>query len=340
MNNQVLTFTRPGEIEIRRENLPDLQMDQVLVKAHTSAISAGTEMLIYRDLVPHDLPVDESIPGMQETFAYPLQYGYSLVGEVIERGGNVDPDWVGKQVFCFSPHQGYLAASPEKLIPIPASVSLDDAVFLPNMETAVNLVMDGAPMIGERALVFGQGIVGLLTTALLARFPLESVTAIDRFPLRLEAARQAGASAALQADKPEEIQSTLPEGADLCFELSGAPQALDSAIQHTMYSGRIVIGSWYGLKRAKINLGGRFHRSRIRMISSQVSTLAPEHSGRWSKARRFRTTWEMLRIVQPSRWISQRYPIERAAEAYRLLDENPGEALQILLTYSANTQEV
>lgn len=339
MNNRVLYFTNPGEIKIRSENLPAPKADQVLVAARLSAISAGTEMLVYRDLVPRDLRIDESIPGMQKTFHYPLRYGYALVGEVVKNGENVDPNWVGRRVFCFSPHQSYLTANPETLIPIPTSVAFEDAVFLPNMETAVNLVMDGAPVIGERAFVFGQGIVGLLTTALLSRFPLECVTSIDRFPLRREASRQAGASAALDPDAGEEIQRVLPEGADLSFELSGAPQALDAAIRHTMYSGRIVVGSWYGEKRAELNLGGRFHRSRIRLISSQVSTLAPELSGRWSKARRFKTAWEMLGKVQPSRWISHRFPIEGAAEAYQLLDNKPNKALQILLTYPENTRK-
>jgi len=54
-----------------------------------------------------------------------------------------------------------------------------------------------------------------------------------------------------------------------------------------MYSGRVVIGSWYGSKPVQLDLGGAFHRSRIRLISSQVSSLAPELSGRWDKSRRF-----------------------------------------------------
>ena len=124
---------------------------------------------------------------------------------------------------------------------------------------------------------------------------------------------------------------------DLCFEVSGAPEALEQAIAVTGFAGRVVIGSWYGQKRAALDLGGRFHRSRIRLISSQVSTLAPALSGRWSKARRFELAWEMLRQVRPSRWITQRFPVEQADEAYRLIDQRPGETIQVLLTYQGQS---
>ena len=95
----------------------------------------------------------------------------------------------------------------------------------------------------------------------------------------------------------------------------------------------MVIGSWYGQKRAEVNLGGRFHRSRMRLISSQVSTLAPEWTGRWSKARRLQVAWWMLEQVQPAHLITHRFPLTQAAQAYAMLDQHPEEALQVLLTY-------
>jgi threonine dehydrogenase-like Zn-dependent dehydrogenase len=109
---------------------------------------------------------------------------------------------------------------------------------------------------------------------------------------------------------------------------------LDDAIAMTAFNGRIVIGSWYGEKRAPIDLGGAFHRLRIKMISSQVSTIAPELTGRWDKARRFNVAWEALGRIQPQKWITHRFPIEKAEMAYQLLDENPNETIQIIFDYS------
>ena len=105
------------------------------------------------------------------------------------------------------------------------------------------------------------------------------------------------------------------------------------AISLCGFEGRVVIGSFYGKKRAEIDLGGQFHRNRIRLISSQVSNLYPLLSGRWDKARRFRVTWEMLKKVKPAKLITHSFPIRDAAEAYRLLDVKPGAAIQVVLEY-------
>jgi threonine dehydrogenase-like Zn-dependent dehydrogenase len=134
-------------------------------------------------------------------------------------------------------------------------------------------------------------------------------------------------------DSPGSAQRAYAQTFDLTFELSGSPSALNNAIALTRFSGRIVIGSWYGEKHAEIDLGGSFHRSRIKLISSQVSSIAPELSGCWDKARRFGVAWEALKRIQPQKWITHRFPIAEADQAYRLLDERPQEALQVLFTY-------
>ena len=65
------------------------------------------------------------------------------------------------------------------------------------METAVNLVQDAKPILGERAMVFGQGIVGLLTASLLMEFPLDTLLTADRFELRRKASMDLGVKACL-----------------------------------------------------------------------------------------------------------------------------------------------
>jgi threonine dehydrogenase-like Zn-dependent dehydrogenase len=204
------------------------------------------------------------------------------------------------------------------------------------METAVNFVQDSAPILGERVVVFGQGIVGLLTTALLSEFPLASLMTCDCYPLRREASLSLGVYAALdpnQADFREPARKLFPTGADLSLELSGSPSALDDAIALTGFGGRVIIGSWYGEKNANLDLGGAFHRSRIRLIASQVSTIAPELGGRWDKARRIEVALEALERIQPQKWITHRFSLDQAVEAYRLLDKSPEETIQVIFDY-------
>jgi threonine dehydrogenase-like Zn-dependent dehydrogenase len=307
-----------------------------LVRTLLSAISPGTEALIYRGLFPEDLPVDETIPALVGRFSYPLKYGYCTVGEVAAVGPDVDPAWLGRQVFAFHPHESHFTTAVADLLPLPEGISAQEAVFLPNMETAVNLVMDGRPLLGERVAVLGQGVIGLLTAALLARFPLECLATVARYPMRRQASLALGATASLAAEQEDfqaRMQALLPGGADLCYELTGSPEALNEAIGLTGFDGRVVIGSWYGRKQAALDLGGRFHRSRIRLISSQVSTLAPELTGRWNKRRRFDLAWQMLRLVRPAGFITHRFPIQAARQAYQLMDESAEQTIQVLLEY-------
>jgi 2-desacetyl-2-hydroxyethyl bacteriochlorophyllide A dehydrogenase len=341
MKRRALHFTAPYEVCVGEESLPVPEAGQVLVKTLVSAISSGTELLMYRGQAPEDIPLDETIAALRDRQSYPFKYGYAAVGQVIELGEGVAPTWQGKIVFAFHPHESHFVSSTEDAIQIPDGLPLEEAAFLPNMETAVSFVMDGRPLIGERVAVFGQGIVGLLTTALLARMPLSKLVTIDKYALRREASLALGAHMSLDPEARETIDEMTPlpdeehsgGGIDLTYELSGNPSALDQAIAVTGFDGRVIIGSWYGRKRADLNLGGRFHRSRIRLLSSQVSNVAPALTGRWSKARRLQVALEMLRDLKPSRLITHRFHISRAPEAYALIDRHPEDVIQVIFTY-------
>jgi 2-desacetyl-2-hydroxyethyl bacteriochlorophyllide A dehydrogenase len=329
-------FTAPRQVELREQSLPPPAADEVLVESLVSAISCGTEMLVYRGQFPRDL--SDSHDPLSSGLKYPTQYGYACIGHVVAVGKSVDRGWENRRVFSFQPHASHFLARPDALIPIPDSLSPETAAFLPSMETAVNLVQDAAPILGERLLVLGQGVIGLLTAALLREFPLECLVTADCYTNRRAASLEAGATASLDPAASDfrlaALDHARPAGYDLTIEVSGSPSALDDAIALTAFSGRIVIGSWYGEKQAPVDLGSKFHRSRLRLISSQVSTIAPELSGRWDKARRFGVAWNALERIRPEKWITHRFPIENAREAYQLLDESAGQAIQVLMTYA------
>ncbi|MDQ2692835.1 MAG: oxidoreductase [Chloroflexota bacterium] len=335
MNRKTMYFTAPRQVEVREEPLPAPGADEVLVETTCSAISAGTEMLIYQGHFPRELEADPAIASLRGGFKYPLAYGYACVGTVRKVGRNTDPEWLDRPVFAFQPHTSHFVCKPDSLLAVPEILSHECAAFLPNMETAVNLVQDAVPIYGERVLVFGQGVIGLLTASLLKEFPLEALVTVDCLERR-RIASPVTPGCCLNSDAANfhaETRDRLHGQADLTFELSGNPAALNDAIELTAFSGRIVIGSWYGEKSAEIDLGGAFHRSRIKLISSQVSTIAPELSGRWDKERRFDVAWSALEKVRPEKWITHRFRLDEAREAYRLLDTHPEETIQILFSY-------
>lgn len=319
--------------------LPAPDPEQVVVQVEYSGISAGSEMLVYRGELPDlvEADVDPVARGLQ----YPTPFGYCSVGRVVALGDEVDPAWLDRRVFAFQPHTSSYMVHPEGLIIVPEDVPPLDAVFLANAETALNLVHDSAPLLGERVLVLGQGTVGLLTAALLqTMWPACLVTA-DLIAARRQVSADLGVTAVLDPAESEFISKARSlsqgDGFDTVIELTGNPSALNAAVETAAFGGRIIVGSWYGRKRAPLDLGGRFHRSRIRLVSSQVSTIAPELSGRWTKARRFQVAWDAIRRIRPSRWITHRFPVERADEAFQLLDAAQPETLQVVFEYGSTS---
>lgn len=337
MTARAPSFVGPREVRVVEEPIPDPGPDEALVATRCSGISAGTELLVYRGEAPTDLPADESIDALDGTFEYPLRYGYAAAGTVVDVGADVSEGWLDRTVFAFHPHASHFCARPQDLHPLPDDCSPEAATLLPGVETAITLAMDARPIVGERAVVFGQGVVGLLATEVLASCPLDALYTVERHETRRTRSREFGADASFAPDALADLADALDEtnaaGADLTLELSGDPSALDDAIAIAGYDGRVIVGSWYGDRRAELDLGGRFHRDRIDLRSSQVSTIDPSLRGRWSTERRLALAWDRLAGIDAERLLTHRIPVEDAPDAYRLLDREPGEALGVVLTY-------
>jgi len=333
IRRSALYFTRPRGTEIREEDLPEPGPGQVQLETIASAISPGSELLVYTGAAPQDMSADKSIASLQGDLAFPLKYGYSSVGRVSRAGPDVDPAWLGQRVFSFQPHQSASVADLEHVLPVPEGMDSTRAALYPLMETAVTLVWDARPLLGEDVALIGQGPVGLVTAALLATFPLGRLRALEGRQSRRNLSLAMGAEACLP---PEEASSLHPssKGFDLVLELSGDPRGLDSAIAMTRFAGRIVVGSWYGSKKANLDLGGRFHRERLQLISSQVSTLPPDLASRLDRGRRTKITWRHLAGLDPDRLITCRVPFSRAAEAYQALDGDPENHVLAILDYT------
>jgi len=348
MKTQKLFFEKKKTIRICEESLSPPGPGKVLVQATYSAISAGSEMLLFRGDFPEGLTTDIALSSLAGVMKYPLPYGYSLVGKVIDIGKKTDPEWLNKSVFLFHPHQSYIVVPQTELFLIPPELTEKDALFLPNMETAIGCVMDAAPLVGENAVILGQGIVGLLITAVLAKHPLNRLIAVDPLEKRRITAKNMGATDLLDPGnknffseirkicRPATKEPDQESGPDLIFEMSGNPEVLNSAISIAGYHGRIIVGSWYGEKTANINLGDRFHRNRLQIISSQVSTIHPNLRGRWTKERRMEVVWQWLKELNLSQLITHHIPFSKAQSAYALLDEQAADALQVVLTYEGS----
>jgi len=307
----------------------------VRIAAIASAISHGTEMLVFRGQVPDGLELD--LPTLRGSFGFPIKYGYASVGRVVERGSAVRGLADGDAVFVLYPHQSMYVVPAELATRLPDALDPELGVFLANVETAVNIVLDAAPRLGDRVAVFGQGVVGLLITQLLRRTGISRIVVVEPVAHRRELAGQVGADVALapEDDVVERIRGQSDGlGVDLAIEASGNAAALDRALEVVAFGGTVVVCSWYGTKTVPLTLGGAFHRRRLRIVSSQVSTIDAALQPRWTHQRRMALALDLLPRLELRSLISQRFPVEHAAAAFALVDEHPDGTVQVLLTYT------
>lgn len=334
MSARSVWFTSPRRVELRDEILDAVGPTDVHVRACLSAISHGTEMLVFRGNVPTELTLD--LPTLKGSFAFPIKYGYASVGRVDAVGSSVTRLGRGDLVFVHHPHQTAYVVPETAPIRLPTETQPEAGVFLANVETAVNVVLDAAPRIGERVLVSGQGVVGLLITQVLRLTGVSEVIVVDPVERRRTLACAVGAHRAFTPDDVRAgaiLDVTDGQGVDIAIEVSGAPAALDTAIENVTFGGTLIVASWYGTKTVPLHLGGAFHRRRLRLVSSQVSTIDSALQPRWTHARRLSVATAVLGSLQLGLLISQRFSIEQAPEAYALVDQSPEDAVQVVLTY-------
>eukprot|EP00536_Pseudo-nitzschia_multiseries_P001520 jgi/Psemu1/181198/e_gw1.19.158.1 len=332
-----ILFTAPQQVTSVERDIPsELGPKQVLVRASYSLISSGTELKIFNGNFDDDAALDVNIKDMEdERMAYPLSYGYCLVGVVVDCGSDVSRhDLVGKTVFTFSPHSSHVVTDADAVQIIPVGIDPRDAIFMPSVETALSLVHDAHVRVGENVAVYGQGLIGLLVTALLSQGKSDglsgrfnSITTFDMIPDRLAASSKMGASQALVPGK-----NSQEGGFDVSIEVSGNARALQSAIDQTLNGGRVIVGSWYGNKDVSLKLGIDFHRSHKTIQTSQVSEIPAELSRLWSKERRFAYTWDLVKQIRPSRLLTKLLTLEDAQEAYEALDN--GTEIAVAFDYS------
>ena len=306
------------------------------VESVCSLISSGTELKVFKGHFENST-LDVNIDSMQgERMAYPLSYGYCLVGRIVKCGSDVAQDaYLGRLAFTFAAHATHVVSSVDSLQLVPHGISARDAIFLPSIETAISLVHDAHLRVGENVAVYGQGLIGLLVTAVLHvnNYHLPclgkygTITAFDTLPDRLAASSLMGATQAL-------LPGGTREKFDVTIEVSGNVRALQSAIDSTADGGRVVVGSWYGSEDVSLRLGIDFHRSQKTIRTSQVSKIPGGVSGRWDKKRRFGLAWELVRDLRPSRLLTRMTTLGHAMEAYQALDRGTDIAIAFEYTVS------
>lgn len=342
--SRAVWFTGPRRAELLEEQVGTPEPDEVLVRGVVSLVSGGTELVLYRGEAGSRAETD--LPTSAGEYPFPIKFAYQTVGVVEESGAQAEfaP---GDRVFAYHPHQelfpmrcgqaggGLLAPSGRRLLfRIPDGLDDDRAVFANLYSVALTSLLDCPIRIGDCVVVSGLGVIGTFA-AEMARETADRLIVIEPLARRREHAEWLGADAVVT---PADAAATIDEltagrGADVFVEASGAPAALQTAVEHTGREGTIVVVSYYGKKPVTLTLSPEFHLRRLRIVSSQNASVGSGLQPRWDTERRMGVAMRRLERIDVSRLITHRFPFEHAPEAYRLLDEHPADALGVLLEY-------
>jgi threonine dehydrogenase-like Zn-dependent dehydrogenase len=273
----------PGQGEIRSATLAAPGPDDVLVRALRSAVSRGTEALVFRGGVPPDQHAAMRAPFQDGEFPGPVKYGYLSVGQVEQGSAALR----GRTVFCLHPHQTAYVVPADAVVVVPDEVPPARAVLAGTVETAVNALWDAGPLVGDRVAVVGGGMVGCCVARLLSRLPAVEVTVVDVDEQRAEVAGALGAAFALPGDAPGDL--------DLVVHTSATGAGLQRSIEMLGTEGAVIDLSWYGNAEVQLSLGGAFHSRRLAIRSSQVGMVAPSRRPRRSAAARLALALDLLR---------------------------------------------
>ncbi|WP_243062827.1 zinc-binding alcohol dehydrogenase [Humibacter sp. RRB41] len=274
---------RPGLGALRTQSLPPVEADEVLVRTRYTAVSRGTESTVFLGRVPNGERERMRAPHQDGDFPWPVKYGYLNVGRV-EQGPS---ELVGRTVFTLYPHQSAFVVPAAAVLPVPDDVPARRAVLAGAVETAVNVVWDASPLIGDRVVVIGAGMIGCCVARLLAGIPEADVTLVDVDPSRRTTVERLGVGFADPAHAPRDC--------DVVIDASGAESGLQLALQAVADEGEVIEAGWFGDRPVTLTLGADFHSRRLSIRSSQVGMVAPRRRGTRSTKDRLALALRLLR---------------------------------------------
>ncbi|KQZ09916.1 dehydrogenase [Microbacterium sp. Root53] len=273
----------PGRGRLRTAEVREPGDGEVRVRTWFTGISRGTEATVFRGEVPERERERMRAPFQEGDFPAPVKYGYLNVG-VVEHGPAA---LRGRAVFTLVPHQSVFVVPETAVTPVPEGVPPRRAVLAGAVETAVNVLWDAAPLVGDRITVVGAGMIGCAVARLAQGIPGADVVVVDRDT------GKADVCAALEV--PFRTPDDAPEERDIVIDTSASEDGLRLALRTAATEGEIIEASWFGAREVSLPLGEDFHSRRLTIRSSQVGLVAPRRRATRTPATRLALALELLR---------------------------------------------
>jgi len=368
---QLLQNLRDGKSVVVDVPVPQVRPGTALVHTSVSLVSAGTERMVVEfaskgllgkarsrpDLVKQLIGKarrEGLVPALESAFNrldQPMALGYSSAGTVIQVGPGLRGFQPGDRVACagggYAVHAEYAVVPQNLLAHLPPTVDGESGAFATLGAIALHGFRLARPQVGERVAVIGLGLLGMLTSGIASAAGC-SVLGIDLDPQRVRLGEEMGIPCVLRQDAESRGAAiTRGQGFDIILICADTPASDPVALAAALARDRanvVAIGST-GLELSR----KAFYEKEINFIVSrsygpgrydqnyeEYGRDYPIGYVRWTEGRNLEAFVEMLASgrldIHPL--ISHRYPIEDAAEAYRLICGDTKEPyLGVLLTY-------
>ncbi|HEV2125752.1 MAG TPA: zinc-binding alcohol dehydrogenase [Chloroflexota bacterium] len=314
-----------------------LKPHEVLVRTACTLVSAGTEIAIYSGNHIGFRTPGATYPRM------PFHPGYASAGTVVAIGDAVTTFRPGDRVCGSQRHEPWSVVSTEsgsRLLPLPEGVSFEQGCLSRLASIAVQGVRLARVQLGERAAVFGQGLIGQFARQVASLDGATTTIAIDRIDARLNIGRRHGATHIFNPDRDDisaaVASATGGSGADVVIEATGSPAVINTALGIAANLGRVIL---LGSPRGKVEIDpyNDIHRKGVALIGAHANTAAaaPNAYHRWTSNEHQLICLELMR---QGRLLTEGLVTHRLAETealgvFEALTEQPENYLGVTISW-------
>lgn len=363
---QVVQNIKTGETSVLEVPAPVVLPGHLAIANAASVISAGTEKMV-KELASKSLlgkalarpdhvrrtleklrneGFFNTLNAVKAKLDEPISLGYASAGVVLACGAGVHGFAVGDRVASNGPHAGVVCVPKHLCAKIPDAVTFEHGAFTVLGAIALQGVRLSKTGLGDTVLVVGLGLIGQLAVALAAAQGCR-VLGTDPDPERCKLAERMGAHTAKPALGEAEVASLTGQlGADAVLVTASTPS--DEPVRLAAYAvrkkGRIVVVGAVGLnlqrpplylKEAELVVSCSYGPGRYDPAYEDRGRDYPAAYVRWSEQRNMQAVLDLMAAgrLDVSPLISHRYEIERALDAYALIEGGGQPHLGIVLSY-------
>ena len=334
MLSRNIVFTGKDQVEFIKEAVRGPGLGEVMLKARKTLISTGTEGICLSRLFEPGSHWDRWV-------TYPFYPGYLMVADVVAVGKDIDHIHEGDLFGLRRPHGEFVTVSTSDLYPVPDGISEEDAPWFGLATIVQNGVRRAEHKLGEVVVVIGLGLLGQLTVQYTRLLSARQIIAIDVSKPRLEIAQAHGATIILPMGVEDACTSILDltegAGADVVYDITGSPRVFGSALTLLRRFGRLILLGDTGSPSAQYLTGDVVTKGLciLGAHDSNPPAQSTDHAY-WSHQRMADLfyTYLLRGDMRVKDLITHRYSPADAPEAYRMLREERGTAMGVLIDWT------